>query len=126
MNMRKARRDLAEWRAVEDDRRDAELAVLRADVEVLRVEVLIATARTELVGPLPTMLDVEQAAQFIGCSTRTLKRYVAAKAVPCVHVGRGTQRKHVRFARESLEAWLRSGARRPGTSRLHSERKGRR
>jgi hypothetical protein len=48
------------------------------------------------------LLDMRQAAGFLGMSERTLREHMRAGAIKYVDVGRGTQRRAPRFARQDL------------------------
>lgn len=50
------------------------------------------------------LLSVDQAAAYIGCGARMVRRLVAERRVPFVKVGR-----HVRFRVSALEAFLDAG-----------------
>jgi excisionase family DNA binding protein len=52
----------------------------------------------------PDLLDYASAAAFLGLSEFTLRRYVSKGIIGCVKLGP----KLVRFAPESLSAWLMS------------------
>jgi excisionase family DNA binding protein len=65
------------------------------------------------------VLDIEGAAELLLCSIRTVERMVRSNRIPHakIHGQRG-----LRFLRTDLTSWLRRGAPKPGTSRLHSGR----
>jgi excisionase family DNA binding protein len=48
--------------------------------------------------------NVDQAAKYLGISTKTLYAYTAARAVPFTKVGR-----HIRFSQEHLDAIVAAG-----------------
>lgn len=49
------------------------------------------------------VMDLQQAAAFLGVGERTLRRWVAEQGVPCARAGR-----LLRFRREALLEWLKT------------------
>ncbi len=62
------------------------------------------------------VLDIEGAADLLQCSIRTIERMVRSNRIPHakIHGQRG-----LRFLRSDLISWLRRGAPKTGTPRLH-------
>lgn len=61
-------------------------------------------------GPAPRLLDVEDAARYLGVARKTLYKWVEGGQVPFIRIGR-----LVRFRRVDLEAWVDGQARGPQT-----------
>jgi excisionase family DNA binding protein len=59
-------------------------------------------AITQTVSILPRLLDVEQAARYIGLSPHTIYTMVSQRRIPYVKVGRLTK-----FDLKALDAWIR-------------------
>jgi excisionase family DNA binding protein len=58
-------------------------------------------AITQTVSILPRLLDVEQAARYIGLSPHTIYTMVSQRRIPYVKVGRLTK-----FDLKALDAWI--------------------
>ena len=54
---------------------------------------------------LPRLLRVEDAAEILGVSTKTIQRWRQAGTLPCHKIGR-----LIRFSESELEAFIRNGS----------------
>lgn len=66
----------------------------------------------------PEWLTVEQAADWLQVSTKTIRRYIEAGSLPAVNLGG----RAIRIRRPDLEAWLQSRRVEPGMSLRQQER----
>ncbi len=62
--------------------------------------------------PPPEWLTVEQVAEWLQVSTKTIRRYIEAGTLPAVNLGG----RAIRIRREDIEAWLQTRRVEPGTS----------
>ena len=51
-------------------------------------------------------LSLEEAADFLGMSSKTLARKAAAGIIPAINIGFPGGRRYWRFSRTALEAWM--------------------
>jgi excisionase family DNA binding protein len=66
----------------------------------------------------PEWLTVEQAAEWLQVSTKTIRRYIEAGNLPAVNLGG----RAIRIRRQDLESWLQSRRVEPGVSLRQQER----
>jgi excisionase family DNA binding protein len=64
----------------------------------------------------PEWLTIEQAADWLQVSTKTIRRYIEAGSLPAVNLGG----RAIRIQRKDLDAWLETRRIEPGTS-LHRQ-----
>lgn len=57
--------------------------------------------------PQPEVMTMQEAAKFLGISSRTLDRYVREVAIPYTPLPKRGTRVQVRFLRSQLITWLR-------------------
>ncbi len=67
---------------------------------------------------LPEWLTVEQAAEWLQVSVKTIRRYIEAGSLPAVNLGG----RAVRIRRQDLDAWLLTRRIGPGMSLYHKDR----
>jgi excisionase family DNA binding protein len=70
----------------------------------------------------PEWLTVEQAADWLQVSTKTIRRYIETGSLPAVNLGG----RAIRIRRQGLEAWLQTRRVEPGVSLRQQERQERR
>ncbi len=66
----------------------------------------------------PEWLTIEQAADWLQVSTKTIRRYIEAGSLPAINLGG----RAIRIRRQELEAWLQNRRIEPGVSLRHLER----
>jgi predicted DNA-binding transcriptional regulator AlpA len=83
-----------------------------------------ALLQPEASNPLlaPEVMTMEEAARFLGISSRTLERYVKEAAVPYAPLPKRGARVSVRFLRSQLVRWLQQRTVRPDRWRTVNSR----